>query len=408
MKFLRYLFVTFAVATYSSSVSAQQTDDINHWLGQGALHRGVEYFERQLSIQDNNANLFSSGSVQFLAAIERLMQGFYRHGLQPSFARQLGIPFLRLPVANNPNPEPVTPAVVRELLQGFYDDMDSVNTVLQGLDDSPFKVNVALGTIGFDIDGDGVSSKEESLNTILRLYNRNIARTLKTDNTLTVAFDLADAHWLKGYSHLLMALLDTLLAYDWGRVYTHSAHLFFPHAQTPIAAFAANIKQSGSYDNIADAIAGLHVMNLPVQDSQRLGRARTHLKSMVRTSRKFWKIARAETDNDREWLPNSQQTAMTGTVLTEEMISGWIDFLDEAEQIIDGEKLIPHWRVKDGRGINLRLMFEQPGPFDPVLWVHGSGVLAYLEKGEMTSTRTWREFSRLFRGDFIGFAIWIN
>jgi hypothetical protein len=108
-----------------------------------------------------------------------------------------------------------------------------------------------------------------------------------------------------------------------------------------------------------------------------------------------------------EWLPNAQQTSVTGTKITEAMIKGWHKFLDEAEQILDGKKLIAHWRVEE-RGINLKKVFDNPPVLDVVLIAHGVGVAPYLETGTFTSKNTWRRLQRIFGGDFFGFAIWIN
>lgn len=40
--------------------------------------------------------------------------------------------------------------------------------------------------------------------------------------------------------------------------------------------------------------------------------------------------------------------------------------------------------------------------------VRDTTALPFLESGEKTTPQTWRRLSRLFQGDFIGFAIWIN
>lgn len=404
----RCLSIMLATAISITSAPAQTKNGIDNWLSAGTLDRAVVHFEHQLAAQPDNEKRFALGSTQFLAAVEHLAQGFYRYGLSADFAGAMNVPFLRLPVPRNPNPETVTPAAIRSLLQRFYEDMEHVNTVLQDIDDMPFKTPISLGHIGFDIDGDGTSSEHERFHKLFTTYNRNAARALADDNQFTIAFDLADAHWLKGYCSLLMALLDAVLAHDWGRVYAQSAHLFFAKADTPMAALLRSGSDFREYQGFADAIAALHVMNLPVTDGERLARVRLNLKETIASSRKFWQVAIAETDDDREWLPNSQQTSITGTGLTAEMISGWHDFLNEAEQILDGNKLIPHWRIHDGRGVNLRAVLERADSFDPVLWVQGSAAIPFLESGEKTSPQTWARLSRLFQGDFIGFAIWIN
>ena len=52
---------------------------------------------------------FALGAIQFLQAIERLGQAFYRYGLNngEQTAALSGFPFLRLPIPLNPSPEPI-------------------------------------------------------------------------------------------------------------------------------------------------------------------------------------------------------------------------------------------------------------------------------------------------------------
>jgi len=82
--------------------------------------------------------------------------------------------------------------------------------------------------------------------------------------------------------------------------------------------------------------------------------------------------------------------------------------LDEAEAVLNGQKLLPHWRVKDGRGINLKEVFEEPSTFDLVLWVHGAAALPYLEKGPLVTQETARSLSGAFQGRFLAFAVWFQ
>ena len=129
---------------------------------------------------------------------------------------------------------------------------------------------------------------------------------------------------------------------------------------------------------------------------------------MVQLSRSFWRQVATETDDDNEWIPNTQQHALTGTRIDGEMSAAWLALLDEAEQVLNGDKLIPHWRVTDGPGVNLRRVFEEARFFDPVLWAQGSAAIPFLEQGDRTSMRTWQQLIRVFGGNFIGFAFWVN
>jgi hypothetical protein len=94
--------------------------------------------------------------------------------------------------------------------------------------------------------------------------------------------------------------------------------------------------------------------------------------------------------------------------VTAEMIAGWKEFLDEAERILAGRRLVPHLRLAKGRGVNLRRVFLEPRPFDVVRWVQGAAAVPYVEEGKCTEPDTWWRLQRTFRGNFIGFAIWFN
>jgi len=98
-----------------------------------------------------------------------------------------------------------------------------------------------------------------------------------------------------------------------------------------------------------------------------------------------------------------------GVRVTEDMVKGWEEFLVEAERLLDGKTLVPFWRGSDkGIGINLRRVFTEPTAFDLVLWVQGTAATPYLEKGPVTRPEVWQRLQRLFRGEFIGFALWFN
>ena len=121
---------------------------------------------------------------------------------------------------------------------------------------------------------------------------------------------------------------------------------------------------------------------------------------MLALSRESWKFYLAEDDNDHEWIPNPKQTGVIpGVTVTEEMVKGWtITFLDEADEILAGRKLIPFWRDAGGRGINLRRVFVEPRDFDLVLWVQGTAAAPYLEAGELTTPEVWQRLQRHLPG----------
>jgi hypothetical protein len=125
-------------------------------------------------------------------------------------------------------------------------------------------------------------------------------------------------------------------------------------------------------------------------------------------SRESWRFILAETDDEAEWIPSPRQknSVVGGVPVTQATVDGWMLFLDEFDAILQGKKLIPHWRL--AKGINFRRVFLEPQAFDPVLWAQGSAALPYLEDGPLTSAETWQRIMAMFEGNFLGIAFWFN
>jgi len=152
---------------------------------------------------------------------------------------------------------------------------------------------------------------------------------------------------------------------------------------------------------------------MPLQEPDRLMAAHGHLKSMLQMSRDMWTFYGAETDDDREWIPNPTQTGVLRVRVTSEMQKTWLATVEEAELVLDGKRLVPFWRGADPqRGINLRRVFLELKEFDIPLWIQGTAAAPFLENGETTgfaNPETLRRINEQFRGpNFIGFAFWFN
>jgi hypothetical protein len=351
----------------------------------------------------NNDARFGLGGIQFLIAIEHLAQGLYRYGL--SAPNSIVVPVLRLPVPPNPNPERITYTDFRDLLARFVNDLGKAEATLGAMSDADARLPVDLAKIRYDANADGIAGSGE-------LFAAVIARVMGTgvgadENALTVvAFDRADAYWLQGYANVLMALGQLLLAHDWHRSFDAGFHVFFPNADTP---FVKELSFSGnewSRERIIDVISFLHIA-WPVVEPVRMQRARGHLKTVIALSRKSWTAIEAETDDHREWLPGPRQVqSFTGILIGAEQVAAWRAVLDETEAILDGRKLVPHWRLE--RGINLRRVFDEPQPFDLVLWITGPAAVPYLESGPVTTREDWNRILQAFGSQFGRYAIWFN
>ena len=76
------------------------------------------------------------------------------------------------------------------------------------------------------------------------------------------------------------------------------------------------------------------------------------------------------------------------------------------DAILNGKKLIPHWRL--AKGINFRRALTEPTIFDPILWAQGSAALPYLEDGPISDAEAWNRITSMLEGNFLGYAMWFN
>ena len=274
--------------------------------------------------------------------------------------------------------------------------------------DEEFGVTVNVSQARMDLDGDGAVATNEML---LASLGRPLG--LPTHNSdgsdVVIRFDRADAAWLRGYTHFLSGILEILTAYDWMPVWNQCAHEVFSNPQPvpPIALHSA-AGERGNMRQAADFIAAIHEMRLELTHPDGLRQARDDFRAMIGCSRTCWERILAETDDDHEWLPAPAQTGPGGAKVAAQQIEGWQQVLNELEAILNGDKLLPHWRVKPGEGINLDKLVQAPPRLDPVLLIQGSALIPYLQEGPVSDSGTWRKLMEPFGPGFSRFAIWSN
>lgn len=411
-------FIAIAANTPHASAAApyheRQWPELDRYLSTGQLAEGEEALAKRLEAEPDDAQTrYSLGIIQFLRSVETLVQSLHHHGLRPDPTMQL--PLLRLPTPHNDDPASISYDDFRAILQRFTDDLTKAEATLARVDDPNVKVPVRFGLIRMDLNGDGVVDDHEMFWRIYLALSRPPWEQREADldddipeetRAFVIAFDQGDVHWMRGYCHLLMAFTEFYLAHDSREMFDRTAQIFFPKVQSPFPDLTGN--EGEITHRIADAIAMIHLMNWRVIEPPRMQHALSHLQAMIAQSRASWKAILAETDDDREWLPSPKQTGVLPDVnVTQEMIDGWHAFLDEADAILAGRTLLPHWRFP-GKGFNLHRVFTDPRRFDLVLWVQGSAAVPYIEDGRVTDPDFWMRLNRQFQGQFIGFAIWFN
>jgi uncharacterized protein (TIGR03000 family) len=372
--------------------------------GETALSERLKGFPR-----DDQAR-FGLGTLQFVRALEHQAQSLYRYGLYSDHNQHLPIPFMRLPVTDNPRPEACTYPAVRRIFQELIADLRKVEATLADITDERVKFPLHLASIRLDICGDGASN--DRFGTILSLYLRGRAQVLQ-DEEMLVVFDRGDVAWLRGYCHLLMALAEIFLAHDGQEFFDRVGSLFFANAKTPrpllriVPEIPGGAWALGDVD-LLDVLALVHLARFPMKEPGRMKAALDHLEKVVALSKESWKFILAETDDDHEWIPNPRQTGVLGIPVQEPIIAGWLESMEEVGDILAGKRLIPFWRGKEERGINLRRVFTEPRDLDLILWIQGTAATPYLEKGPLTKPEVWQRLLTLFGGDLFGFAIWFN
>ena len=380
----------------------------NQLVSTGNLVPGQEMLKQRLEAKpDDGQARLALGATQFMRSIERLAQTLYRYGATPNGSV---LPILRLPVPPNPNAEVVRYEDVRGMLQALHDDLAVAQKTLEPLADKSVKLLMPLGKARMDTNGNGVAEADELLWKIylaVALGNRPSRDLPAKPEDIVVALDYADGLWLHGYCHLLMALCEVTLMYDQQKSFDYAASTLFAKPDQPEAIRIT--RQTGDYQYFADLIAAIHVAVFPVKEPARGAKFLEHMQRVIELSRQTWDAIEAETDNDREWIPSPKQTCVFPQLqVSPAMVTTWRSFLSEAEDILQGKKLVPHFYIQSQQGINLRRVFMEPREFDLVLWIHGSAAMPYLEKGTISSTATWSQFQRVFQGRFIGFAAWFN
>jgi hypothetical protein len=400
------LAITVTCASLSAEPPKQSAPLVEEFLFKGDLAGGEKALTEAIKKSSDPDDLkFQLGALQFIRAVERAAQSFNHYGLVDFHGI---LPFPQAAPSPSRPPKAISYNDCRKIMETWLSDLQRAEATLAQVKKADVKLPLHFAMIRLDFDGDGKSNEDE---TLWKIFARmGAGATAQSAADFVIDFDLADAVWLRGYCHLLMAIDEFLLAHDFQELFERTCHIIFAKVKSPYEYLQSGPKifEMGHFD-IADVIAFVHLINFPIKDAARLKNVLTHLESMTKLSREMWKLVMAETDDDHEWIPNPKQTSVIpGGKVTEEMVNDWSVFLNELDDILAGKKLIPFWRSADDRGINIRKVLMDPRPFDLVLWVQGSAALPYLEKGPVTTPQVWQRLQRTFEGNFIGFAVWFN
>lgn len=385
--------VATALALSVTAAQAKTATPVSDMIGADGLAKT----ERHLAaIESPSADdRFALGGVHFLRAIEKSLQARY----SVAAAQLFGVPILRLPVPPNPNPEPFHASLIADVFKTALDDFANVEAALKPID-GDVGVSIDLNALWFDINDNGIKDAGEA---VFETAGATLGARPSSDDPLIVRFDTADVAWLRAYAHLLSGVSEVVLALDpTDAIETVQA----------TAAKLGNAENSMLHDPdvvpLVDQGATILLALRQQPDENRTRAALAHFEAMTEQNMIFWQRVGEETDNTAEWIPNPQQTSAFGTKVSAEVADAWQAILQEGQAVLDGELLIPYWRSKDGYGINIRKVFEEPTPMDPVLWLQGAGALPYLQKGKVANSTTQMRFFMMLGGDAPLYAMWFN
>ncbi len=352
----------------------------------------------------SNEDLFALAGLRFLGGIEQALQLRWKTGVQADWSE---LPILRLPIPENPDAIPFQAADFTALIRNLDADMEASREALAQLGDKPFALPIRVADLWFDINANGTREPGEGLAEVtgLTLGGGRMIGVQVQDPVIT--FDTADAAWLSAYTHFLSGFASTALAYDpepaIQRVLDSSKAIYALWGSTP-----PNNAMDMMFGRQVDRVAMiLHALsNTP--DTALAQDAYGHFLSMIQENRRFWTLVALETDNAGEWVPNDNQVSGLGIMMPPGTGERWKAVLADAEKLLKGEVLIPHWRFGAEAGINLKKAFENPPPVDLVTWIQGEGLLPYAEKGPQMSMQSWRDFEDFVQGDAMLFAVFLN
>jgi hypothetical protein len=408
--------IALAMPAHVNVTNKQEFPLVDKFLEEGKLAEGETALLEQLkSAPHDDQSRFGLGFLQVMQAIEGLGQDLYKYGLRdPSRGRFKGSRF-HWPIPINARAETLTYTKAREMLERFRKNLSKAEETMSPISDPNVTLPLHCGMIHLDLVGNRASIKEGALWNLYAVLNNNLDIKPEQAESFYIKFDRGDVHWLRGYCHLLMAMCDSFLAYDWQETFNCSAHLFFQKVESPYK-FLSKGKHGhraiGPIDDIPevlDLIAIIHTIRWNLSEPQRMESALHHYQEVIAQSKESWKWIMAETDDDHEWLPNPNQTGVMPQMrVSQEKVTSWLAMMDQFDKLLKGETLIPFWRGDEHRGINLRKVFLNPRPFDLVLWVQGSAAAPYLEEGKTVDKAVFGKLMNDFGHEFPFFALWFN
>lgn len=354
-----------------------------------------------------DADRFALGGVRFLGVVEHALQQRWKIGLTDNMSM---LPFLHLPIEENPNPDAFEPAVIASIFRDAAAGMDAARAPLAQIPEaSDFGLEINLADLWFDINANQTRDPGEDMLAVAgpMIMGWQWGERDPATPAPVIRFDVADAAWLSAYTHLLGGISETVLAYDPTAALTKTLTSRAEMAKlAPIEPdlFFGSQSNFDAVDMIATVLGTLNQS----PDTARATAAHDHFLAMIDDNRDFWARVALETDNEREFLPNDSQKSALGIEVPQGTGKMWLAVLTDFEKLLKGEVLVPYWRLGDGAGVNVGRMFTDPRPIDVAGWIQGADALPYLQKGPAVSAASWSAFEQMLGGEAMLFTLFLN
>lgn len=341
---------------------------------------------------------FALGGVLFLGAIEAALQARYATGVPESLTGIVDFPILRLPIPENPAPATFDATMIDTMFAGISNDMAAAIAALDRITDAdPVSVRINTADIWFDINSNDQRDSGENWSDVAGLILGGGFGPLPD---LTVAFDTADAAWLSAYAHLLSGVSELVLAFSPSatidKVITATAAM---EALAPVFPDPSSYFSLSEFTDVADVFAVIIGALEQQPDPARTRAAHAHFLDMIADNRVFWARVARESDNDAEWIPNKRQQSVLPIPFPTDTGARWQAVLADAEALLQGDLLIPYWRLGDSAGINIARLFQDPPAVDIAAFVQGYGLLPYMEQGRLIGMTNLNLFTELVGGN---------
>ena len=349
---------------------------------------------------------FALGGAHFLGALEGALQRRYAYGLVSNdFADAVEIPFLRLPITANPTPKPFAAEAVELLFEDVLTDLSRAKASLDQITNTDsVAVDIRIDDLWLDINRNRLRDEGEGLLTIT-----GGMLSAPDDAPLpTIRFDTADAAWLAAYSQVLSGMsaliLSTNLTEAIEGTFTGAAEIDgLRVTQGPLLGWFED-------DELAmlDAFTAFILALEGQPDANRTKAAHAHFLAAIDDNYRFWERVAIETDDTMEFIPNDTQSSALGVDFPQGIGDSWLEVLRDAERVLNGDLLLPHWRLGNTAGLNLKQLLQDPPNIDIIGLFQGYPLAPYAQKGPVITTDSLERFDEITAGNSPFFAIMLN